>query len=568
MDETVTEELTDNKEYEERADFIDDDDLKNWTTESDFLHNIQNKILQRGAKLIVGPRGTGKTHQFRLAYNKCLKDEKMPMAVYVTYGKYYHLEPFLTRSSRAIKIFHTWVLGKILLGCYNLLSEIESKSELFKEDDAIDKKRLESFVSQAEKSYLDDFQDELITRLTIHKVISTLESLALKLNKKRIILLLDDAALSLTPDYMVEFFDIFRSLKTKKIAPKASVYPGTTEYGPRFHIGHDAEEVNAWPNVEEKDYSTFMEGLLQKRFHEVIKEVPKDIIELLKFASFGVPRTFIGLLRDYIQNEGKTMQQKFNNVVHAQAKLIEKGYFSLIQKIPQYRMIINTGFVLFKKAIEIITEENKTLQNEKQIQVGILRERHLKFDRMVKLLIEAGLLYELEPVRHGGSEREYNRYILHLLFLLKNRTFSSDRGFNPQNIVAFINRKSSKHPIRRSFDTILSREQIENIRLDLPPCNYCKTPRLTEDQKFCHSCGHQLVEQSTFEKCMNLPIDNLPISERLKRRIKVQTRVETIGDLLNLPAPARALQKADYIGPKRSEMIYRKAKSLAEEFLA
>ena len=80
----ITDELIDNKEYEERADFINDEDLLNWTVESALSRNIQNKILGRGAKLIVGPRGTGKTHQFKLAYNKCLHETKMPLAIYVT----------------------------------------------------------------------------------------------------------------------------------------------------------------------------------------------------------------------------------------------------------------------------------------------------------------------------------------------------------------------------------------------------------------------------------------------------------------------------------------------------
>lgn len=43
--------------------------------------------------------------------------------------------------------------------------------------------------------------------------------------RKRAILLLDDAALTLTKEYMIEFFDVFRSLKTISISPKASVYP-------------------------------------------------------------------------------------------------------------------------------------------------------------------------------------------------------------------------------------------------------------------------------------------------------------------------------------------------------
>ena len=568
MSDKAMEEIFDKKEYEERADFIKGEDLEKWTVESDFFRSIQDKILGRGAKLIVGPRGTGKTHQFLLAYNKCLKEKKMPLAVYVTFGKYYHLEPFLFKAPHAKKIFHNWVLSKIFLGCDKLITEIGGENISFEEISPLNKKILEEFVAQAEKGDLRELEDEAFTALSIHKVTTALEILASRLNRKRAILLLDDAALTLTPDYMVEFFDIFRSLKTVTISPKASVYPGTTEYGPRFHVGHDAEEVKAWLNVEENDYASFMDDLIRKRFRSVKEEIPEDIIDLFKYASFGVPRAFIGLLRDYGQNRGKTPQQKFNSVINGQAELIKDGYFSLERKMPQYKLIIKTGFDLFREVIKIITSENYKLREEKQVQLGIPKEQSLKFDRMVKLLIEAGLLYELTPVRHGGSDREYRRYIPHLLFLIQDRAFSRiSRGFSPKEEVNFIKRKSAKHPVRRSFSTLLNKEQIDNIRLDLPPCPSCNTTRLTDYQKFCHYCGHELVENSSFEACMKIPIEQLPIPPLQKRRIKEETELKTVGELLSISDPARELRRVKQIGPKRAEKIYNKAKALVEEFL-
>jgi len=565
----ITDELIDDKEYEERADFIDDEDLINWTVESDLSRNIRSKILGRGAKLIVGPRGTGKTHQFKLAYNKCLHETKMPLAIYVTFGKYYHLEPFLFKAPHAIRIFHTWVLSKILLGCYQLRSDMGNEFKILEEDSpTMSKERLEEFVSRAEKGDLSESDNEVITTVTIHKVIALLEHLASILSKKRIVLLLDDAALTFTPDYMVEFFDIFRSLKTNIISPKASVYPGTTEYGPRFLVGQDAEEVNVWLNIENSDFGSFMDEMIQKRFRTVKDDISKDIIELLKYASFGVPRAFIGLLRDYVQSKGKTAQKKFNNVINEQAKLILNGYFSLKKKMPQYKLIIEIGHELFRKIVEIVTSKNKKLQNEKQLRIGIFREQDLKFDRMIKLLIEAGLLYELGPVSHGGRERKYRRYVPHLLYLIKDRAFSStSRGFNPKEEVNFIKRKSTKHSVRRSFSTLLSGKQIDNIRLDLPPCSHCNTTRLTEYQKFCHHCGYELVAKSTFEACMEITIDQLPIPSWQKERIKQQSGLKTVGELLSISDPARELRKAKYIGRKRSENIYKKAKAAIEEFL-
>jgi Cdc6-like AAA superfamily ATPase len=562
-------ELIDQKEYEERADFIEEEDLLKWTVKNAFFNDIQNKILQKGAKLIVGPRGTGKTHQMKVAYNKCLNDKSLPLAIYVSFSKYYHLEPFLYKKPNAKKIFHTWILSKILISCYQLLSDLGSQLKLFKDNSLLNQEKLEEFTSQVEKSITQPWHDQIISATTINNVINIIENLASRLKRKRIILLLDDAALTLTPDYLVEFFDVYRSLKTKKIAPKASVYPGTTEYGPRFHPRHDAEEVEAWVSIENENYSLFMDELIEKRFTEIPDVISRDILELFKFAAFGIPRAFIVLLRNYSQMAEQKPQEKFNKVIGNQAKLIKDEYLSLKQKMPQFKSIIEIGYVLFDNMNNLLKQENERLadKNERQLYIGIKPEQDQKIKRMIRFLIEAGLLYEFSSVRHGGSEREYNRYIPHMLFLIQKRAFSPDRGFNAEKIVEFIKRRQTKHPVRREFKTILAEEQLNNIRLDLPKCSHCGAERLTDDQKFCQNCGNQLVGHSTFEKCMQIPIDKLPISQFQIQRIKNQTDFKTVGDIISATAPASELQKAHYIGPIRSEKIVMIAKALVEEFL-
>ncbi|MCK5720337.1 MAG: hypothetical protein KAH84_10380, partial [Thiomargarita sp.] len=144
-------EFDDAKEFEERADFIAKDDLMKWTVQNDFFLAIQKKILQTGAKLIVGPRGTGKTNQMRFAYYTCSESKSKPLAIYVSFGKYYHLEPLLSTKSNAITIFHTWVLSKILLGCYDLLEDIKSNAELYEETNILSQKSLQEFCANVEK---------------------------------------------------------------------------------------------------------------------------------------------------------------------------------------------------------------------------------------------------------------------------------------------------------------------------------------------------------------------------------------------------------------------------------
>ena len=81
---------------------------------------------------------------------------------------------------------------------------------------------------------------------------------------------------------------------------------------------------------------------------------------------------------------------------------------------------------------------------------------------MMRFLIEAGLVYQLSQVRHG-ADRTYDRYVPHMLFLLEERAFSPGRGLHFKNTIKFIQRPNRKHPVRRTFKTLLSMEKLKSI---------------------------------------------------------------------------------------------------------
>ena len=102
--------------------------------------------------------------------------------------------------------------------------------------------------------------------ITVTKVQQLLEATSSIAGRKRTVLLLDDAALTLTPAYLIELLDVVRALKTSTIAPKTPVYPGTTEYSPRFHTGQDSTDVFVWTSVEAEEYATSMDQIARCRF--------------------------------------------------------------------------------------------------------------------------------------------------------------------------------------------------------------------------------------------------------------------------------------------------------------
>jgi len=557
------------KELEERSDYLEDSLVQEWFVTSEYFENIQKKLKGTGAKLLVGPRGTGKTHQMLVAHFDCLGNVEKPVSLYVSFNRYYHLEPLMSRASNAIKIFNTWVLAKIILAIHDFCDKTELDALSLLNREWLSKSNLELFIGQAEKGNF-RFEDEhLLEELNVSFVKSLIEELIVYSNRKRAVLLLDDAALTLTPEYLVEFFEIFISLKSLNISPKASVYPGTTEYGTKFHIGHDAEKVECWINVSEdmKSYSDFMNKLIEKRLSTITSQIESEIIEILKYASFGIPRAFIFLLRSYIQSTKSTKQSKFNEVIDQHSELIKIEYLSLQKKVPQFSNIIEIGFNFFDRIISDLTDSNKTLEDSKNLIVGIEVHSNKMVERMTQFLNEAGLLYKYSSNVSHGHDREYVRYCPHIIFLLKSKAFHSGRGFDAQKILEKLLKNEKKQPLRRKFETLLTTTDIGNLKLDLPPCNNCKTVRIQENQRFCHVCGSELVIPSAFENCMNMDVTEIPFTPLQSKAVQ-EANFKKIKDFYSSQNPVSDLIKVRNIGGVRSREILKRVLSVVDEFLA
>lgn len=567
--------------FEERADFLSLEQVDEWYVKSKYFSNVHQKLKSTGAKLIVGPRGSGKTHQMKYIYTECIKDKSFPYAIYTELGKYYHLEPLLTKEAGATLIFHTWVLAKILIGIhqsisdyrelcggFNLLTNEELNTEF---DNLADINELTEFTSKIEKGQQPSNQSLYLNSLTIQKTIAIIEWIREKLQRSRTILLFDDAALSMTPTYLYEFFDVFRSLKSMKIAPKASVYPGTTQYGPRFHVGHDAEQVDCWNPASSDDYFLFMSSIIEKRIPSTI-DLSTSIMELFAYASFGIPRAFIKLVRDFGTSIKNTQQQKFNEVIEGHLKSIRAEYKSIKYKAPQYCSIIEHGLAFFEHIVSMISRENQEkiqTGNTKQTTLGVIQSDEIKplTKRMFSFLIEAGLFCAKGQVKHGG-ERIYDRFTPHISFLINNKAFlkSEEKGFNPESILENIKRPDEKHPCRISLSDTELQKINNSIALDMPPCDHCGTVRLTEAQSFCHNCGAKLVDKSKFEECMKISISKLPIPRSQVEKLKTY-RVEKIGDLYSHQNPLSKVTMAPYIGSTRGRTILEVMNKVVQDYL-
>jgi hypothetical protein len=568
---TPAEEKSLRNELEERADYLPNDELISGTATNDFFDDIQRKLIGRGTKLVVGPRGCGKTHMMRFAQLSCIEDASSPFAIYVSFNRYYRLEPMLQSKANAIRLFQVWTLANTLLATINAVRLFDKQHDA-EQTVGLGRRPLETLIARLETAApLDTALSELASTLTVKSVIDAIERTTEKMPRKRCILLLDDAALTLTPDYLVEFFEIVRTIKTQLISPKASIYPGTTEYGPRFHAHHESEEVPVWLSLESSDYESMMGAIASKRFGELDK-ISTDIADQIRYAAFGVPRAYLTMLRRFVEGGGGSTQQALNATIdeHMNARLVE--FQSLASKVPKFASLVEVGQSFFHRCVETLRDANiaNSESATRQLLIGLQDEPGVPLrERMLSLLLEAGLLYEHPKVAHG-EDRKYRRFTPHLAALMQQRAFSSrQRGVSPKAVVEFLRRAPSKHPVRRVLSTILGPDDLSKMNLSLPPCAKCNTARISESQSFCHHCGAELLTASTFKNYLSFPLVDVPgLTEWQRQKIPMFTGLKTIGDLLAYQDPGSELRKIPWVGHTRAKNMIELVHAHVDDFFS
>lgn len=560
--------------FEERADQIDDSALLQETVAEDHFDRVHKALVAKGLVLIEGPRGSGKTHLMRYTALRCRDTSSLPLAIYVSFNKYLRLEPLLRKKADALVTFQAWVLANILIEAAALHEQLQSNGahDFIEQSFGWSVSALRSLVDSLERQLpLDEEDVDIIKALSIEHVKDCLLEICDFNDRQRVILLLDDAALTLTPEYLVELFDVIRVLKHHRIAPKASVYPGSTEYGPRFHADHEGKTVSAWLPIDSSKYEIVMREIAQKRYSRGMA-VRADINEIFMFASFGIPRAYLNMLRAFNESKSDTEQQGINAIIQDHHKFRLQEFRSIAQKVPKLAILVRTGEVFFQKCVDAIRNANDEIhRQEKQLVIGIETSGLTPMiNRMINLLIEAGLLYEYKTeVSHGGTDRVYRRFTPHIASLITSRALAGkSRGSSAKQILEVLRYKQTKHPVRRKIETILSAEELEGIRFDLPACSHCQARRLSESQLFCHNCGKPLITSSTFETCMSTAISEVPgLTDWQVEKLNGKS-IRSVGDFVAIQDAGTTLRTIWQMGPKRAKVIAAHITTYVDEFMS
>ena len=565
------------KVLQHRADYIDLEDLPKETSATGKLFNqVTSELTNRGLRTITGPRGCGKTHMMRYAWLTCRDSKTKPFAVFASFQRYFRLEPFLSATANASQLFHSWVLARILIStaecCRSWSPKISAEQVLRSYGYPLND--LTTLTQKLERNrVIEGRWAQLSDALSIENTKAIIDTLRNESGRKFSVLLLDDAAMTLAPDYLIEFLDVVRSLKSTTIAPKVSVYPGTTEVSPRFHTGQDSVPISAWLSVDEEDYDFLMQDIAEVRIPR-LNSVPEDVQALLRFAAFGIPRAYLAMLEDYLRGGFRTTQQGANKVVneHLAARLAE--FRTIAKKAPKLEILIYKGEELVNLMAKALKNYNvaQISSGRRGIVYGVRNdERTPLLLRTLNLLVEAGLIYYDGEVKHGTPERIYHKYIPHSALLLSLGVFNAPVGSGSiKHILQAVAYKPAKHPLRTSISSIAGQEFVEALDLALPKCSYCNERRLTDHQRFCHSCGKQLVEVSAFNACLDTPIAEVPGLTKFQRN-QIASHLpyfKTLRDFLATQDPAADLLTVWGFGRQRTTRIIDVLNSYVDDFLS
>ena len=555
--------------FEERAEFLSRADLEDWTQITPSGRKALAKLKSPGAKLLTGPRGSGKSTLLRAAFFDLLEGDSV-LPVYVNYARSLALEPLFHHNANALALFRQWVLMKIVVGVSETYDELGVKKP----------KSLETFLEEA-NDYINllgvgQEPPPLSRPLSPAHLIKLLEGWATDLRRKRVVLLLDDAAHAFSQQQQREFFELFRELRSARLAAKAAVYPGITSYSPNFHVGHEAELVEAWHRPDADDYLDTMHALLRRRLPATLLrtlEGREELVDYLALASFGLPRGFLVMVRQALgveEDEPDTeaasttpTKRLADQAIAGYTQSVRDVFRDLADKMPRYRRFVAVGSELERAIVRALSRFNAKRDGDaKAVVIAIAEPMEHELTRVLEMLEYAGIVRKNAAVSRG-EKGVFQRYETHWGILIQDNALSLGRSVATSAVVDALTARDAHAFARSRGATLLGSDFAERCTLDLAPCQNCGTPRTSEEAQFCMKCGRPLTEASIYEELLKASIDRLPLTQRRLEGIKEHSVLRTVGDVL-LDEESRELRRVPYVGPIWSERIHR----YAEEYVS
>jgi hypothetical protein len=382
---------------------------------------------------------------------------------------------------------------------------------------------------------------------------------------------MDDAAHAFSPEQQRDFFEVFRALRSRYVAAKAAVYPGITSYSPYFHVGHEAELLEAWYSPDSDDFLNTMRDVAKNRLPESLYakfEGKTEIIDYLALASAGLPRGYLNMLSFVLGVEEhsatRPTRRKAEQAVALHAVSVRGIFMALQDKLPRFKNFVQVGMELQRSVAKALREFNtaKPPGKEKATVVAIADPISAELSRILGMAEYAGMLRQVGTVSRG-IKGVFHRYSLHHAIILDENSLALGKSYALEDAVRSLSNSSAHAFVRTQAHGLLGTDYQQRCVLDLAPCQRCGNPRVTADARYCVKCGAELHDVSIYEELVNSPIDKLPLTRNKLSGLKKYSSIRTVQDVL-LDEETREVRKVPYVGPVWAARI----RNAAQEYVS
>lgn len=344
-----------------------------------FEERIIRSLVAHGPVLLRGGRGSGKSTLMREAANRLHTADSKAFGIYQSL----RYLPLLRESGAAYEAFFCRILSEVI--AEELTKQGYSNVDFPKVDNGGDLQRALSHLAGA-------------------------------LNK-RIVLLFDDAAHLGRESASSEFFDLFRSISSRSVSCKASIYPGVTNFGRRFDVYNDATVIDLTRGETPAELAEFFSQVMLARYPNLVSHFSTalkitDVSAFLGKAVLGNMRAFVYACNRLSQVEGSIGMPELTKCL---IDLCASYFWPLLEevepKLGRYEPLVETsrsiGTVIFRVCGE-----------SKSPSIIIPREVYQHFAKPFEILEYAGFLVKREASRalkKGGRGPRYSVNLANLL---------------------------------------------------------------------------------------------------------------------------------------------------------
>ncbi len=527
-----------------------------------------SRLLDSEQYLLQGSRGIGKTMLMRSAEIEASDSfgKDSVLAVWVSFEESLRIERIKVINSQ-VDPFLQWTMGKILIEILNKIIKLKPAcldilnsrlSTIFTCD--IDKryhnyeqysKLLYEYIDLLEKGDVDDNKllNEKAPSTELVKILdnpASFKKFLLELindfKLERIVLLFDEAAHVFSASQQEKFFTFFKSLRHPKIACKAAVYPGVTNYGKYFERNQDAKELRiSWsPQVmEDKNY---IKNILKKRIKDFNESywnkltLNDEIVTTICMCSNGNPRFAFHII-DELQNSNAFKQKSITNTTLVNGlRSLNEGkwteFITLSNRMVKYKDQITKAESIMKNLfIPNLREWNKKRRKaRKKLSAGFYIEASVyeKISKVFDILAYSNFVivsYSKKSIGHSkyGYYISVNPSLLFADLVLNNAKEMDEVSNNIDNNQVYTD---SVPEINHLIESLHNEEEYY--------CSNSKCDFVTSDGSytFCKKCGSKMMvteTESLYKILRSHSIDFLNLSHKIVNRLKV--KFNTIGEI-------------------------------------